>query len=271
MTLEERIVAHLSRATWESLPRDAREAARRCILDTIAVTLAGSSGQDVDRLVQWLTARGGPPEAAVLVHGVRLPASHATWANSAMARAREFDDSHDPTGDHTSVPILSAALAAAELRGGVSGRDFVTAYVLAADLVARLRLAPLKKVGSTGFAANTFAPFAAATAAGLILGLRGQSLYDALGWAYAQAAGAVQLQQGGQSASMSITASPLRPAFKPHSSLVRGFPERTSSLRASLASTTPMWAGSTTRARSPRPWANGSRSRGCPSSSIPPG
>lgn len=196
MTLEERIVAHLSRATWESLPRDAREAARRCILDTIAVTLAGSSGQDVDRLVQWLTARGGPPEAAVLVHGVRLPASHATWANSAMARAREFDDSHDPTGDHTSVPILSAALAAAELRGG---RDFVTAYVLAADLVARLRLAPLKKVGSTGFAANTFAPFAAATAAGLILGLRGQSLYDALGWAYAQAAGAVQLQQGGQS------------------------------------------------------------------------
>lgn len=97
------------------------------------------------------------------------------------------------------MPILSSAVAAAELRGGVSGRDFLTAYVLAADLTARLWLAPRKKVGGTGFAANTFAPFAAATAAGLILGLRDQALADALGWAYAQAAGAVQLQQGGHS------------------------------------------------------------------------
>ena len=116
-----------------------------------------------------------------------------------MARAHEFDDSHDPTGDHTSVPIFSAALAAAELRGGVSGREFLTAYVLAADLVSRLRLAPTRKVGGTDFAANTYAPFAAATAAGWLLGLRDDGLYAALGWASAQAAGSLQLQQGGTS------------------------------------------------------------------------
>src|SRR5262249_59461143 len=93
-------------------------------------------------------------------------AVQATWANAAMARAREFDDSHDASGDHISVPILPAALAAAELRGGVSGRDFLAAYVLAADLVARLRLARFRRIGQTAFAANAFAPFSAAAPAG---------------------------------------------------------------------------------------------------------
>ena len=198
--LERTLVQHLSETRFEDLPEAAVEAARRCVLDTVAVSLAGSDGQDIPTLLEWLESQGGPGEASVLVYGRRLPARHATWINGAMARAHEFDDSHDPTGDHTSVPIFAAALAAAELRSDVSGREFVTAYVLAADLVSRLRLAPSRKVGGTDFAANTYAPFAAATAAGWLLGLRDDGLYAALGWAAAQAAGSLQLQQGGSSA-----------------------------------------------------------------------
>ncbi|MBI4494311.1 MAG: MmgE/PrpD family protein [Chloroflexi bacterium] len=199
-TLEDQLVAHLSETRFEHLPAEAVEAARRCILDTLGVVVAGSSGDDIEALIQWLQSRGGPAEATALVYGARLPAPHAAWANGAMARAREFDDSHDATGDHTSVPILSAALAAAELQGGASGRDFLAAYVLAADFTSRLRLAPTTRVGGTAFAANTFAPFSAAVAAGRLLGLRGERLSHALGWAYAQCAGSVQLQQGGGSA-----------------------------------------------------------------------
>ena len=195
--LERTLVHHLSRIRFEDLPDASVEAARRCALDAVAVCAAGSTGTDIDKLVQWRGA--GWLEAGVLVYGTRLPAHHATWINSAMARAHEFDDSHDPTGDHTSVPIFSAALAAARLCAGVSGREFLTAYVLAADLVSRLRLAPNRKVGVTDFAANTYAPFAAATAAGWLLGLRDDGLYAALGWAPAQAAGSLQLQQGGTS------------------------------------------------------------------------
>ena len=197
--LERTLVDHLSQARFEDLPAASVEAARCCVLDAVAVCVAGSTGKDIHKLLQWLEAQGGPGEAGALVYGTRLPAHHASWINSAMARAHEFDDSHDPTGDHTSVPIFSAALAAAELRGGVSGREFLTAYVLAADLVSRLRLAPTRKVGGTDFAANTYAPFAAATAAGWLLGLRDDGLYAALGWASAQAAGSLQLQQGGTS------------------------------------------------------------------------
>jgi 2-methylcitrate dehydratase PrpD len=198
-TLEDRLVEHLSETRFEDLPDEVVAVARRCVVDTLGVLVAGSTGDDIPRLLDWLAGWRGQGEATVLVYGQRLPAVHAAWANGAMTRAREFDDSHDPTGDHTSVPILSAALAASELRR-VGGRDFLAAYVLAADFVARLRMGPQKKVGGTGFAANSFAPFAAAVAAGYLLGLRGQPMYDALGWAYAQCAGSVQLQQGGSSA-----------------------------------------------------------------------
>src|SRR5579871_4802473 len=108
--LERTLVQHLSQTRFEDLPYASVEAARRCMLDAVAVCLAGSTGTDIPKLLQWLEAQGGPREAGVLVYGTRLPAHHASWINGAMARAHEFDDSHDPTGDHTSVPIFSAAL-----------------------------------------------------------------------------------------------------------------------------------------------------------------
>lgn len=199
ISIENQLVEHLSRTDFEDLPEKAIEAARKCIIDTLGVIVAGSSGEDIDLFMEWLQARKGPGEATVLVYGTRLPVFYATWANGAMTRAREFDDSHDPTGDHTSVPILSAALATAELKGSVTGKQLLAAYVLAADFVTRLRMAPTKKVGSTSFAANSYAPFAAAVASGRLLGLAGERLYNALGWAFSQCAGSLQLQQGGKS------------------------------------------------------------------------
>jgi len=198
--LEQMIVDHLSSTHWTNLPRTTVDATKRSILDTLAAIVAGSTADDIDRLVTALQTPRGAAQATILVYGSRVSAPDAAWANGAMARAREFDDSHDPTGDHTSVPILSAALALAELAGPVSGREFITAYALAADMTARLRMAPSRKVGGTAFAANTYAPFSAAVAGASLLKLNGESMYDALAWAYSQAAGSVQLQQSGGSA-----------------------------------------------------------------------
>jgi 2-methylcitrate dehydratase PrpD len=199
-TLEDRIVAHLSDTQFDDLPSEAIEGARRCILDTLGVIAAGSGGDDINSLMELLQQWSSRPQATVLVHGVPLSALHATWVNGAMARAREFDDSHDGSGDHISVPIMPSALAAVELTGEVSGRDLLLAYALAGDLNARLRLAPARGTGDTSFAANTCAPFSAAVVAARILGLKGDGMYHALGWAYAQCAGSLQLQQGGASA-----------------------------------------------------------------------
>lgn len=197
-TIEDQLVNHLSWTRFEDLPKDAIEAARKCIIDTLGITAAGTLGDDIDGLVRFLAAKRGPAEATVIGYRMQLSTADAAWANAAMARAFEFDDSHDPSGEHVSVPLLSAALATAESVGPVSGREFLRAYILAADLVPRLRLARKRNVGA--FMSNTFAPFTAAAASALLMGQRDTDLYRALGWAYAQCAGAVQLQQGGGSA-----------------------------------------------------------------------
>jgi 2-methylcitrate dehydratase PrpD len=199
-TLEDLIVAHLSDTQFDDLPSEAIDAGRRCVLDILGVIAAGSGGNDIHSLIELLERWTLRPEATVLVHGVRLSALHATWVNGAMARAREFDDSHDPSGDHISVPIISSALAVVELMETVSGRDLLLAYVLAADLNARLRLAKLRRTGDTSFAAATWAPFSAAAVAGRLLGLKGERMYQALAWAFAQCAGSIQLQRSGTSA-----------------------------------------------------------------------
>lgn len=198
-TLEDRVVAYLSNAQFEDLPPEAIDAGKKCVLDILGVMAAGSSAADIASLIQLLE-RSTVPEATVLIYGTRLSAVHATWVNGAMARAREIDDSHDATGHHISVPIMPAALAAVELQGTVSGRDLLLAYVLAADLGARLRLASPHRSGETGFAANTYAPFSSSAVAARLFGLKGQAMYHALAWAYAQCAGGLQLQQSGQSA-----------------------------------------------------------------------
>jgi 2-methylcitrate dehydratase PrpD len=197
--LEDRVVAHLSETRFDDLPAEAVDAGRKCILDVLGVIVAGSRAAGIEALIRFLEP-SSVPQATVLVYGTRLSAYHAAWVNGAMARAHELDDSHDATGHHISVPLMGTALAVAELAGPISGRDLLTAYVLAADLSARMRLAAAHRSGESGFAANTYAPFQAAALAAKLLGLQGQAMYDALAWAYTQCAGGLQLQQSGESA-----------------------------------------------------------------------
>ncbi|MFH1125415.1 MAG: MmgE/PrpD family protein [Pseudomonadota bacterium] len=52
--------------------------------------------------------------------------------NSTMARALDFCDAMSP-GIHIGSSSVPTGLAAAELRGGLSGKEFLTAFVVGAD------------------------------------------------------------------------------------------------------------------------------------------
>lgn len=199
--MEGKLVAFLGDTRYEDLPPAAVEGARRCILDTIGVMAAGAHAPDIDKLIAYRKAQSAGDEVRVFGREESLPAFDAVWVNCAMTRANEFDDSHDPSGEHVSTPILGAGLAIAQQLGGVSGKDFLRAYALAAEIVPRIRRCPVRDgMPFFGFAANSYAPFSAAVMCASLRGLKGEELYHTLGWAYAQMAGAVQLQQGGGSA-----------------------------------------------------------------------
>ena len=197
---EREIVDFLSDTKYEDLPPDAIEGTKRCILDNWGVIAAGVGGKDIEKLHQYLRSEPNRPEATVFGRTEKLSAFNAIWLNAAMARAREFDDSHDESGEHMGAPVMAAGLGTAQYLGGVSGKDFLRAYALASEFVPRVRECPVRDgMPFFGFGANSYAPFSAAIMVASLMGLKGRDMYHALGWAYAQMAGAVQLQQGGSS------------------------------------------------------------------------
>jgi 2-methylcitrate dehydratase PrpD len=126
------------RLSYERLPEEIVDATRRLILDQLGVMLVGSAASGVDSLLAASRGWGGAGEARVLVHGDRVPAHHAALVNGTMARAHDYDCFHESAMVHVTAGTLPQCLAIAERRGGVSGKEFITAMALGMEFMLRL-------------------------------------------------------------------------------------------------------------------------------------
>ncbi len=182
------LAAHVAGAIFADIPADAIDAAKRDVLDTFGVMLAGSGAPGIAELARVTRRWGGLEESSLFILGGKMPAHHAALVNSAMGHALDFDDTLDAGGNiHPGTSVLAASLAVAEARGGVSGRDLILAVTLGLDVSCRLALAAHDDRGwhRTG----AFGIFGATAAAGKILGLSQEQMVHAFGIAYSQAAG----------------------------------------------------------------------------------
>lgn len=181
------VIAH---TRYADLPAGAIQAAKKSVLDTMGVILAASGMEPrVRGIVDLVHESGGVPESSVLGFGGLVPAAQAAFANGAMAHCLDFDD-RTPWGAHAGSSTLPAAFALAERKGGVSGRQMITAIAIAQDLFIRLRcnvdwkqdwnLSPMLGV------------FSAAAAASHVLGLTREQAAHALGIASMHAAGTME-------------------------------------------------------------------------------
>ena len=62
----------------------------------------------------------------------------AALANGALSHAMDFEDSHDTAFVHSNAVSVPALLAVAEEIGGVTGKDLITAMVIASEMTCRL-------------------------------------------------------------------------------------------------------------------------------------
>jgi 2-methylcitrate dehydratase PrpD len=140
-------------------------------------------------MVEFYRGTGGREEATILIHGGKIPAQNAAFVNSVMARALDFCDAMAP-GVHIGSAAVPSALAAAELAGGCSGRDFLTALTLGAEISARLNLS---ESAYDGFdPTGVCSVFAATAAAAKILKLDHTQTWNALGLAFNRSGGSFQ-------------------------------------------------------------------------------
>ena len=112
---------------FEDIPGSVVERVKLLTLDAIGCGLLGAGMPWSERLRATLEQIEGPGDALVWGTDLRFSAPSAAMANGTSVHGFELDDvSHG--GHHGSV-VLTAGLAIADHRGGVSGRELITAMV----------------------------------------------------------------------------------------------------------------------------------------------
>jgi len=178
---------------YDALPRDVVEQARLCCLDWLGVTLGGSGHPLVGTLIKLAENQGGNPQATLIGHDMLVPMLQAALVNGSASHTLDYDDVHTVMIGHPSVPVFPAALALAEFLG-VTGRDFITAYVAGVEVECRVGAAVFPHHYLKGWHSTaTLGHFGAAAACASLLKLAGDQVIYALGIAGTQASGLRQV------------------------------------------------------------------------------
>jgi 2-methylcitrate dehydratase PrpD len=193
------LIEHFGRATaqttFERLPPEAVETAKKSVLDTLGVILAASGlAPAVVPIVELVKESGGTPESTVLGFGGQVPAAAAAFANGAMAHCLDFDD-RTQLGRHCSSSLIPAAFALSQRQRAVSGRRFIAAVAAGQDLFLRMR--QHIELDEAWNLSTVLGILSATAASSSILGLDGRCTVNALGIASTQASGTMQVVHSG--------------------------------------------------------------------------
>jgi 2-methylcitrate dehydratase PrpD len=184
------LVRNLIKVRNEDISPQVLAATKKSIVDTFAAMLAGTGAQGCPEVVAQAMEWGGKEESTVFHYGKKVPAFLAALANGMMARAVDFDDVFEPGTMHASASILPAAMAAADMKGGLSGKQFLTAITLGIDMICRMGRTHKIPSGLSGMNVTyQYACFGCAGVVGRILGLDEERMIHAMGLAYSQTAG----------------------------------------------------------------------------------
>ncbi|HEV8440050.1 MAG TPA: MmgE/PrpD family protein [Methylomirabilota bacterium] len=185
----ERLAAYACGESFSVLPEATVQAARRAILDTLGVTLAGSQEETAERARALIAHRGGSDEATIIGTALRGSVEDAALANGTAAHALDYDDVNASLSGHPSVPVLSAAFALGE-RERASGQSLVAAFVAGVEIEAKLGRALNPAHYEAGWhATSTLGVFGAAAAAAKLLDLSVERTAHALAIAASMASG----------------------------------------------------------------------------------
>jgi 2-methylcitrate dehydratase PrpD len=172
-----------------TVPGDAVEVGKQCVLDWFAVTLAGRD-EEVSQLVRAeAEAAGGRPEAAIVGTASRTSAAFAALVNGCTSHALDYDDTNLVMMGHATAPVLPAVLAEAEVRGATGAR-LLGAFIAGVETECRLGLVLSPGHYAAGWhPTGTLGTFGAAAGCAALARLDHERTRAALAIAATQAAG----------------------------------------------------------------------------------
>jgi 2-methylcitrate dehydratase PrpD len=187
------------RLEWNALPQPTRDFLKLELLDYMGGAVAG---RVVAGMPKWLrnvvdSVGGGNAD---LIGGGRTAGQAAALCNGYFGHVLEFDDTHDKAVLHAGSAAIPAAMAAAGMRGGLTGRNFCEAVLLGIELTCRLGIGTRLNLVEGGWIYGTLlGHFGATLSAARIMDNRSTVIKNAFGIVYCLACGNHQSTREGAS------------------------------------------------------------------------
>jgi 2-methylcitrate dehydratase PrpD len=181
---------------YNQIPKEVIERSKACVLDTLAVSLYGSTKPWSRTISGFVRDSGLRGRSTVLGENFAAQPAQATLANGVMAHAFELDNVRQPgAGVHPGATAFLPAFAMAEDKNA-SGKDLLTAFVAACEVMSRIGVAAGNSLERRGFhAPGLTGTFGAAVAAGRLLGLNLRQMVNALGIAASYSGGLIEFSR----------------------------------------------------------------------------
>lgn len=190
MGITEKLCHRITETGYGDLTAPARSAARRLVLDGLAVAVAGSKQEaSPGVLADHLREMGGKEIASVIGFAFRTSPVNAAYINGVSMHVLDFEPMWNPPNHQVST-TLPAALALAEARS-LDGREVLTALIKGIEMQGWIRQAShqFEARQARFHPPGQVGPMGAAVAAGHLLGLDTDGLRNALGIAASRAGG----------------------------------------------------------------------------------
>jgi len=186
------LASFTSALAFEDIPPPTRLRALQVLIDTLASSVIGRTGDELGKFENAALAFGGEGPATVIAAPQRLSLAGAVLLNGYQVTAVNVCDVYRPAHCHMTPVVVPPALAVAE-QHHLSGRELITGLVAGLETACRVGLAiNFEAFRERGWhSPGVIGPFGGAAAVGRLLGLSAADQLNALGLAGSQSAGTV--------------------------------------------------------------------------------
>jgi 2-methylcitrate dehydratase PrpD len=196
------LVGFVSALRHQELSPEVRHYARRHLMDTVGVMIAGAGGAVATRAEAMLASVRPAGNVAVPGRARRADLLDAAFLGGTAAHGIELDDGYRQGSVHPGCAVVPTALALAQSHKDdhekIDGKALIAAVVAGYETVTAIGGACHPDLRQRGFhPTGAVAVLGAAMTAGKLRGLSGRQLADALGLAASSASGLFAFVNGG--------------------------------------------------------------------------
>ncbi len=182
---------------YEDIPAEVIARIKLLILDSLGCALYGAELPWSRILIEALAETDTSTGCTIWGTARRLSAPHAALVNGTLVQSFELDDVHRVGVLHVGAVTLPALLAVAEIKPGMSGREFLTAAVAGYEIGPRVGMCMGQEhIGQGWHSGATVGVFSAVAGAARGMRLDPEQTVHAIGIAGTQAAGLMAAQFG---------------------------------------------------------------------------